>query len=193
MDYRYIVVIGVSTGGPKALKALFSDIPKDLDATYVIVQHMPAGFIEPLARRLSQYSEITIKEAEDGEILKKGVAYLSPGGVHCRLVNKNAPTIKLSTEKPYKACRPSANLLFSSLANLDVSKKVISIVLTGMGSDGLEGINDLKNNIKDVTVVVENKESSIIYGMPKVISEANLHDYELHIKEISGLIKKLVR
>ncbi len=190
MDYRYIVVIGVSTGGPKALKALFSDIPKDLDATYVIVQHMPAGFIEPLARRLSQYSEITIKEAEDGEVLKCGFAYISPSGVQCRIINGATPTISIGQEIPYKGYRPSVNLLFSSVAKMN--HKIIGVILTGMGDDGLEGVRELKNTRK-ATIIVENEESSVIYGMPKVVSEAGLKDYELHVKEISDLIKKLVR
>ncbi|OOB80252.1 MAG: chemotaxis protein [Epulopiscium sp. Nuni2H_MBin003] len=189
-DYKYIIVIGVSTGGPKTLKQLFSNLSKDLPATYVVVQHMPAGYIDNMSKRLNECSELSIKKAAHGDILRRGEVYISPGGMQCTVIDEYLPKIKIIDGQLYKGYRPSVNLLFSSVAKLNCN--TLGIILTGMGQDGLEGVRDLKLTHK-TKIIVQDKNSSIVYGMPSAIVEAGLSDYVLNIYEMSKLIKKLVR
>ncbi|OON94030.1 MAG: chemotaxis protein [Candidatus Epulonipiscioides saccharophilum] len=188
--FKYIVVIGVSTGGPQALRELFSTLPKDLPLTYVVAQHMPEGYTASMAQRLDGISALTIKEPLDGAILRQGEVYISPGGHQCQITNPILPTLKITTQAYYKGYRPSVNLLFSSLAKLNLNS--IGIVLTGMGRDGLDGVRDLKQTNKS-TIIIQDINSSVVFGMPKAIYEAKLYDYVIGIKEMSNLIKKLVR
>ncbi|WP_010167691.1 CheB methylesterase domain-containing protein [Candidatus Epulonipiscium viviparus] len=188
--FKYVVVIGVSTGGPQTLKELFSNLPKELPLTYVVVQHMPEGYIPNMAHRINQISSLTIKTAVNGDILRQGEVYISPGGHQCQIINAAIPTIKITTAAHYKGYRPSVNLLFSSLAKLNINS--IGIVLTGMGQDGLDGVQDLRNTNKS-TIIVQDQASSVVYGMPRAIYDAKLHDHIVSINEMSNLIKKLVR
>lgn len=189
--YEYIIAIGTSTGGPKALEKVITALPKVLPATYVIVQHMPSGFTKSLADRLDGLAEIEVREAQDGEVLRKGVAYIAPGGKQFRIINSLRPEIAISEEEHYKGHRPSVNVMLNSLVDLNTTKKMIGIIMTGMGSDGTEGIANLKEKVK-IKVIVESESSCVVYGMPKSIVNLGLHDYEVRVDEIVRTIKKII-
>ncbi|MDF2612669.1 MAG: CheB methylesterase [Clostridia bacterium] len=191
VEYEYIIAMGISTGGPKLLNQLLTHLEAELPATYVIVQHMPPGFTKPLADRLNTISKLHVKEAENGEKLKKGVVYVAPGGKQLQVTSKSCPQITLTDDEPYKGHRPSVNVLFNSLAALSLNKRTIAVIMTGMGSDGLEGVTNLKRTQK-CTVIAQNQESSTVYGMPKAVINAGLQDYIASADEIHQIIKKIV-
>lgn len=192
-EYEYIIAIGISTGGPKLLNHILPQLDKELSATYIVVQHMPPGFTKPLADRLNAISKVEVKEAEDGEKLKKGTVYIAPAGQQLKIVNPRLPQVRLTDEPAYKGHRPSANVMIRSLAELSHSKKkFMAIILTGMGSDGQEGVMELKQKQKCI-VIAQDQKSSTVYGMPKAIVEAGLADYVGNAKEILEIINRIVR
>ncbi|WP_188205825.1 protein-glutamate methylesterase/protein-glutamine glutaminase [Alkalibacillus aidingensis] len=165
-----IVAIGVSTGGPKALEQLLTEIPKDFKASLLIVQHMPEKFTKSLANRLNRLSPIHVKEATNGEIVKPGTAYIAPGNYHLT-IRKIGRSLALSTEQnePVRGHRPSVDVLFESLSTVDAINKV-AVVLTGMGSDGTEGAKRLKAQ-GQTYLIAESQQTALIYGMPKAVIE----------------------
>lgn len=186
-----IVAIASSTGGPKALQSLIPKLPANLNAPVLIVQHMPAGFTEALAGRLNSLSEISVKEAEEGEVLLKGQVYLSKGGRHVNVRKVSGKqTIHYTDEPPREGVRPCANYMYESLAD-SIYDEVICVVLTGMGSDGTEGIRNLKIN-KKVTVIVQDEKTCVVYGMPRSVSVAGLADKEIPLTQIANEIIKNV-
>ncbi len=190
-EKKSIVLIGTSTGGPRALEKLLTSLPRDLKAPVLIVQHMPANFTKLLAERLDTLSSIRVKEAEQGEILQNGVAYIAPGGKHL-LLKQIGNTIKteLSTSPPEKGHRPSVDLLFTSASRIKGYKK-IAVVLTGMGSDGTEGLISLKRS-NNLYAIAESEKTSIIYGMPKSAVKTGYVDIVLDIDQIADQIIKKV-
>lgn len=162
----YIIAIGTSTGGPKALQAIIPALPRDINATLVVVQHMPQGFTKSLANRLNSISNIVVKEGEDGELLKRGYCYIAPGGYHMTLDEKsvNKVYIRLSKGMPVSGHRPSVDVLMESVAKIKYLKK-IGVILTGMGNDGSRGIKFIKDN-RGFTIA-QDKESCVVFGMPK--------------------------
>ncbi len=192
VEYEYIIAMGISTGGPKLLNQLLPQLDVELSATYVIVQHMPPGFTKPLADRLNNVSSLQVKEAENGEKLKKGVVYIAPGGRQLQITNQSEPQILLTDEEPYKGHRPSVNVMLNSLATLSSSKKsIITVIMTGMGTDGLEGVTKLKE-IQNCIVIAQDQQTSTVYGMPKAIVSAGFADYVVPAGEINQIIKKIV-
>lgn len=186
-----IVAIASSTGGPKALQSLIPKLPANLDAPILIVQHMPAGFTEALAGRLDSLGEISVKEAAEGDVLLKGHVYLSKGGRHMNIRKMSGKqTIHYTDEPPREGVRPCANYMYESLADSSYDE-VICVVLTGMGADGTEGIRNLKKN-KKVTVIAQNEETCIVYGMPRSVSIAGLSDKVVPLTQISNEIIKNV-
>lgn len=190
--YEYIVAMGISTGGPKLLSKLVKDLDDKLDATYIVVQHMPPGFTKTLAERLDTMSALKVREAEDGDLLKRGVVYIAPGGRHLRITNTASPKIRITDEEPYKGHKPSVNIMLNSLVDLDTTqKKIITVIMTGMGNDGLEGISNLKK-VKKCQVIAQDQATSTVYGMPKAIVNAGLADYVVASTHITEIIKKIV-
>lgn len=186
-----IVALACSTGGPKALHQLVPKLPKNLDAPMVIVQHMPKGFTNSLAERLNEMSEIHVKEAEDGEALKKGTVYIAKGGLQLRLMeDKGQYVIKLTDEPARNGLKPCADIMYESLVGSRFAETVC-VVLTGMGGDGTAGIKQLneKNNIYSIA---QNADTCTVYGMPKVFFESGLADEVLPIQDIAGAIAKHV-
>lgn len=168
---KKIVCIASSTGGPAALKELLFKLSPDLDFPIVIVQHMPVGFTYSFAKRLNQQCNITVKEAEEGEILANGCIYIAKGGKHLNICYEGGvDKIKYTDEPTREGVKPCANYMFESLVNTDY-EYVLCVVLTGMGSDGTEGILWLDKS-KKIKVLAQDEESSVIYGMPKHITEA---------------------
>lgn len=191
-SYEYIVAMGISTGGPKLLSHLIRTLDETLPATYLIVQHMPVGFTKSLAERLNTLTNLIVKEAEMGECLKKGVIYIAPGGYQLKVVNGFKPYIELTDELPYKGHKPSVNVMLLSLARLQNYRgKMIAVIMTGMGSDGLEGVAELKKKYP-CQVIAQDQPSSIVFGMPKAIINAGLSDFVVSGKDISQKIKEIM-
>lgn len=186
-----IVALACSTGGPKALQQVIPQLPGNLDSPVIVVQHMPEGFTNSLAQRLNEMSKVKVKEAEHGEILKKGVVYIAKGGRQLRLVkNGEAHQIHITDEPPRNGLRPCADIMYESLldANYD---EITCVILTGMGADGTYGIKQL-NDKKNIYVIAQDEATSIVYGMPKVIKEAGYVDEVVSISDVASSITKNV-
>lgn len=183
-----IVVIGTSTGGPRALHQVIQQLPKDFNHPILIVQHMPAGFTKSLAERLNQIGNIHVKEAVQGETIQKGTAYIAPGDFHMLTKRfRDGLKVELSKEPAHLPHRPSVDLLFQSVAQLHDFHK-ISVVLTGMGKDGAIGVTEIKAYEEDAVILSESKETSVIYGMPRAVLETNLVTQVLRIEKIGSAI-----
>ncbi len=180
-----IVAIASSTGGPKALQAVIPGLPAELDAPVLIVQHMPKGFTASLAERLNSLSEVTVKEAEEGDELQKGCVYLARGGSHMNVVKTGSgkQLIHYSDEPSREGVKPCANYMYESLANCRYDN-IICVVMTGMGADGTEGIRNLKSK-KNVHVIAQDQESSTVYGMPKSVVTAELSNQVVPLEQIA--------
>lgn len=187
-----IFAIGSSTGGPRALQRILTELPKDFPAPILIVQHMPSGFTKSLANRLNSLSSIEVKEASDGEQIKSGVAYIAPGDFHMSVQNIDSSiSIKLSKNPENIIYRPAIDILFQSIANLEQMNK-IAIILTGMGKDGAEGIKNIKENDSQAIIISEAEESSVVYGMPKAAVNTGYVDQILHLHKIASMMEQLV-
>jgi len=188
---KKIVAIACSTGGPRALQSLIPMLPKNIDAPVVVVQHMPKGFTASLAERLDGMSDISVREAQEGEILKNGVVYISQGGLHIKVKREiGGLCVRYSDEPVREGVKPCANYLYESLAESGMDD-ILCVVMTGMGSDGTEGIKNLKKS-KSVKVITQDMESCVVYGMPKSAVKAGLSDHELPLLRIAGKIEELI-
>ncbi|WZL74864.1 chemotaxis response regulator protein-glutamate methylesterase [Clostridiaceae bacterium 35-E11] len=188
---KKIVAIGTSTGGPKALQEIIPYLPKNIPASILIVQHMPPGFTKSLAERLNNISAINVKEAENNETLLAGWAYIAPGDHHLELKNEgNLLKIKLTKTKPVSGHRPSVDVMMNSLAQLNLGDKVISVIMTGMGSDGAEGMKNIKLN-KGYTVA-QDEATCVVYGMPKSAINLGCIDKIVPLHDIAGTITQTV-
>lgn len=189
---KKIIAIGTSTGGPRALQHVLTKFPATIDAPILIVQHMPKGFTKSLATRLDSLCNIRVKEAEDGEVIQKGTAYIAPGGNH--LYVKRVGTslaIHLDEAAPRNGHRPSVDVMFESLSALTDYEKV-AVIMTGMGSDGTAGLKQLKAS-GNTFVVAESAESSVVFGMPKSAIAANVVDEIVHVDDIAEAVMKHVK
>ncbi|WP_285851785.1 protein-glutamate methylesterase/protein-glutamine glutaminase [Sporosarcina luteola] len=186
------VIIGTSTGGPRALQEVLTRLPSDLNAPILVVQHMPPGFTKSLAQRLDGLSEIRVKEAEDGEALQKGVAYIAPGGKHLKFERSPAGfCIRLdTTDPPRMGHRPSVDILLESAASKQ-DLQYVTAIMTGMGQDGTEGMKQLKSACSTITIA-ESEKTSVVYGMPKAIKEAGLADRIVDVQDIAAVITEIL-
>lgn len=183
---RDVVAIGVSTGGPPAVQKVLSVLPGNFPAGILIAQHMPAAFTGPFAKRLDGVCRIAVKEAEDGERLQPGVAYVAPGGKHLRIDQKISRIDVRVVEEPREALyKPSASVLFDAVAQ-GVGRRALGVVLTGMGSDGLEGMRVLKG--KGGRALAQSDSTCVVYGMPKAIVDAGLADEIVDIDDMGEAI-----
>lgn len=181
-----VVSIGVSTGGPPAVQKVLSALPANFPAPILIAQHMPAAFTGPFAKRLDGQCAISVKEAEPLERLKGGTAYICPGGKHLRLENRGGTLTGVVTEEPKEALyKPSANVLMET-TGLALGRRALGIILTGMGSDGLEGTKVLKE--KGGRTIAQSEASCVVYGMPKAIVDARLADEIVDIEDMACAI-----
>ncbi|MCI8483596.1 MAG: chemotaxis response regulator protein-glutamate methylesterase [Lachnospiraceae bacterium] len=187
-----LIALACSTGGPKALQSVIPYLPENMDAPMVLVQHMPVGFTKSMAERLNEVSKVIVKEAEDGEVLKKGCVYIAPGGKHMEVQKKPDGThsIRLNDEAPIGGLRPCANVTYESLRSSGYDE-IVCVVLTGMGSDGTGGILSLKQK-KEIYVISQDAQSSVVYGMPKAIAEAGVVDEVVPLTEVAQTIIKNV-
>ncbi|NLO10738.1 MAG: chemotaxis-specific protein-glutamate methyltransferase CheB [Clostridiales bacterium] len=187
-----LVAIACSTGGPKALHNILPTFPKNMDAGVIIVQHMPEGFTKSLADRLNSISQIQVKEAEDGDVIKKGRVYFAKGGRQLRVTKdeKGNHVLRLTMEAARNGLIPCADILYESLVNTDYDE-ITCVVLTGMGSDGMVGITELSKK-KNIHVIAQDKKTSVVYGMPRMIRMTGLVDKVVSLHEVSDAIIKNV-
>jgi len=174
-----LVAIGTSTGGPVALQRVLTQLPAGFPAPIVLIQHMPAAFTKAFAERLDKLCKITVKEAEDGDLLRPGLALLAPGGKQMMIDGRG--TVKILPGDERLNYKPCVDITFGSAAK-SYGDKVLSVVLTGMGADGREGARLLKQG--GSTVWAQDEASCVIYGMPMAIVKANLADAVYSLDEI---------
>ncbi len=185
---RQLIAIGISTGGPRALQSVIPALPKGLTAPVLIVQHMPPGFTRSLAERLNSISNVTVKEAEDGEKLRDGWVYIAPGDYHLQIVEGQSKelTVRLSKEPPVSGHRPSADVMFKSIVDLS-NTDAIAVIMTGMGSDGSNGLKLLKES-KGAYIIAQDEESCVVYGMPKSAVKLGIVDVVSPLSRITNTI-----
>jgi two-component system chemotaxis response regulator CheB len=180
------VVIGVSTGGPVALAKLVTSLPSSLPIPIVIVQHMPPVFTALLAQRLDAQSVISVVEAEDGMPVLPGRVHIAPGGRHLKVDSRgNGLRFQLDDGPMENSCRPAVDVLFRSAAK-HWGASALAVILTGMGSDGLEGVRVLRN--EGARVIAQDEQSSVVWGMPGSIVREGLADEVLPLDDIAGAI-----
>jgi len=157
-----LVVIGASTGGPRALNTVLSGLPPQLNAKILLIQHMPEGFTRSLAERLDRNSAFSVREAQGGETLEAGVAYLAPGGKHLKL--ERGERIALTDDPPVHGVRPAVDVALLSIAQ-NYQGAVVVAILTGMGSDGAAGVRALA--AKGAYTIAEDESTCVVFGMPR--------------------------
>lgn len=181
-----LVAIGTSTGGPVALQKVLTQLPADFPAPLLLIQHMPGTFTKAFAERLDKLCRITVREAEDGDTLRPGLALLAPGGKQMMLDSRGVIRILPGDERlNYK---PSVDVTFGSAAKV-LQNQVLGIILTGMGADGREGARMLKQ--AGSSIWAQDEASCVIYGMPMAVAKANLADGIYDLDEIGRYLTEL--
>jgi len=181
-----VIVIGVSTGGPSALREILPKLPADLAVPILIVQHMPPLFTASLARDLNDVSKINICEATHRQAIKPGTVYIAPGGSHMRVAGAQGNHfIEITDDPPVRACRPSVDYLFESTAKV-YGASALAIVLTGMGNDGTAGCRAIST--RGGRIIAQDEASSTVYGMPRQVIEAGLAERAEPLQNIATTI-----
>jgi two-component system chemotaxis response regulator CheB len=187
-----VIALGVSTGGPNALTFLFQRLPGDLPVPLLLVQHMPPVFTRYLAQRLDAVSALTVREAQAGEVLQPGGAWLAPGDYHLAVTRTRAGIVtQLHQGPPENSCRPAVDVLFRSVAEV-YGAGTLGVVLTGMGQDGLRGCEAIRQ--AGGQVLAQDQASSVVWGMPGAVAQAGLADRVLPLEEMAGeLVRRVTR
>lgn len=185
-----IVAIGASTGGPKALVDVLSKIPGNIQTPIVIVQHMPPIFTKTLAESLSKKCAIPVVEARDGDVLVKGQAWIAPGNYHMTVVRENNQhLVRLNQDPQEHYCRPAVDVLFRSVAK-EFGPNTLGVIMTGMGHDGLQGCQMIKEHSGQV--ITQDEATSIVWGMPGAVTKAGLADETIPVNELGLAIVRRV-
>lgn len=185
---KKLIAIGTSTGGPRALQDVIPYLPKDIDAGILIVQHMPPGFTKSLAERLDGLSQVRVKEAEDGDVIRAGIAYLAPGDSHLKVTKQGGQyVIKLDNGDRVSGHKPSVDAMMYSIVELQ-ENNVIGVIMTGMGADGADGVSKLKANRG--YVIAQDEESCVVFGMPKSAIKLGVVDKVVSLTNIANEIVK---
>ncbi|MEO3945084.1 CheB methylesterase domain-containing protein [Gorillibacterium sp. CAU 1737] len=191
--FQNLIAIGTSTGGPRALHAVLTALPGNLNAPVLVVQHMPPKFTKSLAERLNANSAITVVEAADGMTVEKGTAYIAPGGQHMLMIrdDKGQYRIKLTLDDPVSGHRPSVNVMFESLLSFTELKRYV-VLMTGMGSDGAKGMQALALSGAAATIA-EAEETCVVYGMPRAAVQLECVTHILPLHEIPGKLSVMIQ
>ena len=186
-----LIAIGISTGGPNALREVFKDIDPNLKQPILVVQHMPAGFTAEFAASLNNLCPLPVSEAKDGEPILGGHVYIAPGGYHM-LVEKRifGNFIKLSQENQQNGHRPSVDVLFNSVAKI-YQNKALGVIMTGMGKDGAAQLAEMRK--QGAWTLGQDQESSIVYGMPRVALELGGVQKQVSLKDMAKEISTLAK
>ncbi len=188
-DFKHIIAIASSTGGTEALVGILTKLPPNMPAI-LIVQHMPSGFTKLFAERLDKLCKIKVKEAENGEFLRMGTAYIAPGDLHMRLCKISSKYgVETFFGEKSNGVRPAADITFASIAKIADCKRIVGVVLTGMGADGAKGLYEL--HAKGTKVIAQNKETCVVFGMPKVTIDMGAADFILPLDAIADKLIQL--
>lgn len=184
-----LVAIGTSTGGPVALQEVLTKLQKNFPAPVLLIQHMPGTFTPAFAQRLNGLCAIGVKEAQDGDVLQPGQAYLAPGGRQMLLEKRgNDMILKIADAPTPQTYKPSVDITFASIAK-HFPKQTLAVVMTGMGADGREGARLLKQG--GSRIWTQDESSCVVYGMPAAVKEAGLSERELSLKDIGPALAQL--
>lgn len=186
-----LVVIGISTGGPQALKRLIPQLPSDFPVPVMMVMHMPVGYTEMYAAKLNELSQLEVKEAAEGDEIKPGRVFLAPAGRHLTVKREsNGKVVAHLDARPFNTLhKPSVDVLFQSVAEV-YRHRVLGVVMTGMGSDGKQGAAWIKS--QGGLVFTEAESSCVVYGMPSVVMEAGLSDQSVALEDMARAIREVV-
>jgi two-component system chemotaxis response regulator CheB len=188
-----VIAIGISTGGPNALAKMLPMIPKDIGVPILIVQHMPPMLTQSLANSLAGKCAVAVREARQGEPIVPNTVFIAPGGKQMKIVagaDGKSRVIKITDDPPENSCKPSVDYLFRSVAHHYVGRAT-GVIMTGMGSDGTEGLKLMKQN--GATIIAQNEATCVVYGMPREAAETGLADAVLPLNQIAEMIVKTVR
>ena len=191
-EIKKIIAIGTSTGGPRALQEVISNLSGDIKAPVFIVQHMPKGFTKSLADRLNALSRIRVKEAEDNEVVVNATAYIAPGDRHLKIesIGRNKYRIKLDDGPNVSGHKPSVDALFYSLCDIPTND-IIAVIMTGMGSDGAKAMEQLKKIKKSINIA-EDESTCVVFGMPKSAIATGQVDKILPLNRIALELNKML-
>ena len=190
---RYkLLAIGTSTGGPVALQKILTQLPANFNLPIILVQHMPSAFTPAFATRLNSLSNITIKEAQSGDVLQPGVAYLAPGAQQMLIEGRSShPVIRVMQDDSQRITyKPSVDLSFGSAAKI-FGGDVLGVILTGMGADGREGCRMLKE--RGSKIWAQDEQSCVVYGMPQAVTVAGISEKNIALDDIAACILKETR
>lgn len=186
-----VIAIGISTGGPNALREVFAKIDPNLAQPILVVQHMPAGFTAEFANSLNQICPLEVKEAKDGDLVKPGRILIAPGSMHMLVEQRSLATIVRLSDAPLcNGHRPSVDILFESVAKC-YQNKALGVIMTGMGKDGALQLAEMRR--EGAWTLGQDEESSIVYGMPKVAYEYGGVQRQVPLSEMADAISKLAR
>ncbi len=186
-----IVALGISTGGPNALRKVMADIDPELPVPILIVQHMPAGFTAEFAKSLDRICPLEVKEGEDGDVLAAGRVFIAPGGFHIEVEKKRlASVLRVTSGDLRNGHRPSAGVLFESVAE-NYGGKALAVIMTGMGKDGSDEIGKIWS--KGGITIGQDEASSVVYGMPRVAAENGFLDHIVSLDEMAPTINRIVK
>jgi two-component system chemotaxis response regulator CheB len=183
-----IIIIGASTGGPRAIQRILLDLPANLPASILIVQHMPPDFTRSLAQRLNETCALTVQEAREGDRLARGLALIAPGDFHLRFKSWRQITLDQGPRRHH--VRPAVDVTMESAVEYH-GTNVIGVVLTGMGSDGTEGARRIKAT--GGRIMAEHESTSVVYGMPASVVQAGLADQVTPLPEVAPTLLDLVK
>lgn len=183
-----IVILGVSTGGPLALHQVVPRLPKDFPVGMLIVQHMPAHFTKSLADRLNTLSHVTVREAQEGDVLGPGLVLIAPGGFHLKIA-KDQRTVHVTPEPSETLHRPSVDITAESVVDA-FGGHAVGVIMTGMGRDGSAGLKKL--NAKGGYVIAQDEESCVVYGMPKAVVDEGIADEIQSLEHLADAIAAAV-
>ncbi len=186
-----VVAIGISTGGPNALREMFQYIDAKLPVPVLVVQHMPAGFTEEFAESLDRICPLEVREAKDGDVIQPGRIFIAPGHSHMTVEAKPlAKTVRLTDSAPVSGHRPSVDVLFSSVAGV-YGNRCLAVIMTGMGRDGAAEIGSIYR--EGGITVAQDEASSVVFGMPRAAIEAGVIHHVVPLPKMAETINRLIQ